>query len=253
MSNGMNNEVNCKVILDLLPLYEDGVVSEETAEMVRRHLATCSECREVLRRMRTPISVPPDEDTELLKKFNQRREQLQRKKKIKIICTASALAFLILFCLCYTIIPRGWEGVSRGIEPDWIMGSYHVIIYRDETPSIDLWQIDDEHERDTDTINALMDALRAGAYRAELRNVMNFTPFAPLFQNTLVQGLRGTVNLYLVKDNAVAATVSIFDTHDHIVHISVDGNPNTFFYHADGGLYDALAALMQDYGSLQSN
>ena len=57
-------ETNCDVIRDLLPLYEDNVVSEETAQMVREHLKDCPACREELRKMRTPISLPPDEDEE---------------------------------------------------------------------------------------------------------------------------------------------------------------------------------------------
>ena len=51
-------ETNCDVIRDLLPLYEDNVVSEETAQMVREHLKDCPECREELRIMRTPIFLP---------------------------------------------------------------------------------------------------------------------------------------------------------------------------------------------------
>ena len=44
-------DISCKVIEDLLPLYVDGVVSVETAELIREHLKTCSDCREYLSRL----------------------------------------------------------------------------------------------------------------------------------------------------------------------------------------------------------
>lgn len=40
------NEANCNVIQDILPLYLDNAVSEDTAKMVEEHLHTCKECTE---------------------------------------------------------------------------------------------------------------------------------------------------------------------------------------------------------------
>ena len=39
----MKNE--CKIIQDILPLYEEGMVSEDTAAFVESHLKKCSQCR----------------------------------------------------------------------------------------------------------------------------------------------------------------------------------------------------------------
>ena len=39
----------CSVIRDLLPLYVDGEISSATADMVRRHLDECPECRAAAR------------------------------------------------------------------------------------------------------------------------------------------------------------------------------------------------------------
>ena len=41
------NEANCNVIQDILPLYLDNAVSEDTAKMVEEHLHTCKECMEI--------------------------------------------------------------------------------------------------------------------------------------------------------------------------------------------------------------
>ena len=37
--------MKCSIIQDLLPLYVDGVVSEDTAQAVEEHLETCEACR----------------------------------------------------------------------------------------------------------------------------------------------------------------------------------------------------------------
>jgi len=47
----------CEVILDLLPLYHDGVCSEKSREMVDEHLKECEACRKALDEIRKEISV----------------------------------------------------------------------------------------------------------------------------------------------------------------------------------------------------
>ena len=39
----MNNE--CKIISDLLPLYAEDMVCEETAEFIKNHLSECENCK----------------------------------------------------------------------------------------------------------------------------------------------------------------------------------------------------------------
>jgi hypothetical protein len=91
----MNN--SCDVIKDLLPLYHDGVCSEESNKFVKNHLETCNECRDYL----DGIS------KEVLKYNNAKEEEAKiqalkklrkkiRKKKI-IVSIVSALCVVILF------------------------------------------------------------------------------------------------------------------------------------------------------------
>ena len=39
-------KISCNIIKDILPLYLDGVVSDDTRQMVEEHLRTCDQCRE---------------------------------------------------------------------------------------------------------------------------------------------------------------------------------------------------------------
>lgn len=52
------SEVSCKVIEDLLPLYHDGVCSDESKKMVEEHLAGCNNCKSQLNRIKSDIILP---------------------------------------------------------------------------------------------------------------------------------------------------------------------------------------------------
>ena len=41
--------ISCNVMDDLLPLYAENMVSEDTSNLVRDHLAVCSVCREKMK------------------------------------------------------------------------------------------------------------------------------------------------------------------------------------------------------------
>lgn len=47
--------MNCKIVQDLLPLYHDGVCSEESRAAVEEHLAGCAACRQQLADMDAPL------------------------------------------------------------------------------------------------------------------------------------------------------------------------------------------------------
>lgn len=49
--------MRCEVIRDLLPLYQDGLCSPVTAELVRQHLAECPDCARAAERMRSQVHV----------------------------------------------------------------------------------------------------------------------------------------------------------------------------------------------------
>ena len=53
----MNKELPCYVISDLLPLYQDDILSEQTKKDIDRHLSGCEECRKKLLAMKMQIDV----------------------------------------------------------------------------------------------------------------------------------------------------------------------------------------------------
>lgn len=68
----MKNE--CSIVCDLLPLYAEDMVSEDTAEFVKEHLGNCPTCRAELEKLRKPVQPVaaqhvPDIDAEPLKRL----------------------------------------------------------------------------------------------------------------------------------------------------------------------------------------
>lgn len=39
--------MKCNIVKDLMPLYAEGLCSEETAEEIREHLEACPECKKL--------------------------------------------------------------------------------------------------------------------------------------------------------------------------------------------------------------
>ena len=50
--------MNCKIIEDLLPLYAEGICSEESRAAVEEHIAGCNTCSEKLRLLKTDVPSP---------------------------------------------------------------------------------------------------------------------------------------------------------------------------------------------------
>ena len=64
------SEITCSVIKDLLPLYADGVVSEDTRRIVAEHLENCADCRKIYESMTSQVAIPI-ESAKPLKNFKQ--------------------------------------------------------------------------------------------------------------------------------------------------------------------------------------
>ena len=100
----MKNE--CSYVRDILPLYYEGMVSEETAEFVKSHLASCEECRKCFDEMQSESGIDriqskqATDQAEPIKKFKRK----QRKKKILII-TAAVLFTAVVLLFVPQILP----------------------------------------------------------------------------------------------------------------------------------------------------
>ena len=89
----MKNKMNCQVIKDLLPLYHDGVVSEESKKLVEAHLKECEECIAEYETLSADLPLEKVEST----KEDFRKLQVRKKiKRVIISITASVVAVALL-------------------------------------------------------------------------------------------------------------------------------------------------------------
>ena len=92
-------ELDCEIIQDLLPLYEENCCSEQSKILVEEHLKECKVCQEKLENFRKEISatmIQEDIDEKIIKKG------MRKIKRIKIIGIS---VLLICLSVLFIIIP----------------------------------------------------------------------------------------------------------------------------------------------------
>lgn len=98
----MRNE--CNIIRDILPLYIDEIVSEDTISFVEEHLEKCAACRAELESMKAPnalekaVSDTRADDEKPLKAF---AKKWNRKKRIVVTAFAAILLIVVLLGSCF--------------------------------------------------------------------------------------------------------------------------------------------------------
>ena len=114
----------CAVVQDLLVLYEDDVLKEESKKMVEEHIRTCEECRRIYEHAK---ELPDIED------IKEKSEEEQEAEAIKIMKRASkpgvsfkkaCIVALVLFVAVILDIIFGYLTDTHG-----------VIVYLRKVPS----------------------------------------------------------------------------------------------------------------------
>ena len=79
------SKFSCDTVRDMLPLYVDDIVSDDTRAIVEEHLASCDACQKEYGAMKNAVVLPADGDAKQLKRFKgawkKKRSQRQGKRK----------------------------------------------------------------------------------------------------------------------------------------------------------------------------
>lgn len=86
-------EIKCTIIQDVLPLYMDEVVSQDTKEMVDRHLKQCETCQKEYESMKRKLYIPVENKDSLFDKISKK----WRKKKVMISIVSVFATAIILY------------------------------------------------------------------------------------------------------------------------------------------------------------
>lgn len=92
-------EIKCSVIQDLLPLYIDDVVSDDTKTLVNEHLRNCEDCKKEYDQMEETLYVPIENKATLFSQLNKR----WNRKKWRLIF-GSVLATTLLGFAVFSFI-----------------------------------------------------------------------------------------------------------------------------------------------------
>lgn len=90
-------EISCNIIRDILPLYVDEAVCEETKELVEEHLFTCEDCRKEAEMMKKSVVLPVHENVWKLEQAalkTWKNKWLTKKVKIGVLSVLATLGVL---------------------------------------------------------------------------------------------------------------------------------------------------------------
>ncbi len=100
----MKNE--CNIISDLLPLYTENMVSDDTVSFIEEHLKHCSQCSGVYQQMKEDGTVIKREDSKEDQEIIQIMKKLRKKIFQRICMTSAAVCLAVLTLLiCLQIFP----------------------------------------------------------------------------------------------------------------------------------------------------
>ena len=120
----------CNLITDLLPLYAENLLSEDSKQIVEHHLAKCAECSGKLKLLKTPAAPSPQTESapEEREVLNKTRKKL--KKHTAAVAAASVcLSLIIVSCAVFfpmriwevrdILYPYGIDGKPTDLESVW--------------------------------------------------------------------------------------------------------------------------------------
>lgn len=165
------NKLPCHIVKDLLPLFVDDVVSEDTANAVRDHLEECGDCREDYRILLKDLTLSTtpriqEENTKVLKDFKKKWTV----KKFLISAVSTAVTLILAFFL-FVLGREYLFDAGRGILAPTIMRAFSRVEAEDGWTRLS-FQKDDRwfHKADGES----MDYLEFGTlYEKEIVNSGN--------------------------------------------------------------------------------
>ena len=109
-------EITCNIIKDILPLYIDDIVSNDTKELVKEHIKKCKECRKELENLSNKdyFKEMENENMEEIKTFKKIKSTI--KKKIIVCSTLSIVVVLIILCILGYIFGLGQRAMFDDIK-----------------------------------------------------------------------------------------------------------------------------------------
>ena len=119
------NNVPCSVIQDLLPLYCDGLCSEESKKLVQAHIAYCETCAEELCLMNAPMAAAEAEQEVQTARAASRAWNKNRHRGLRtgilltVLLALAAAAVLLGLRYGKTYSPEDLDKIGKMLESEY--------------------------------------------------------------------------------------------------------------------------------------
>lgn len=96
------NEIDCHIVADLMPLYLEGLTSDETNRMIEDHLQSCPNCKRRLEELRRPILKRETSDSEIEKKIAKRLYKMGWLQVLKFAVLFILTSLCVMSFICFS-------------------------------------------------------------------------------------------------------------------------------------------------------
>jgi hypothetical protein len=102
------SKINCNIVKDILPLYADNIVSEDTKKLVEEHLLSCNDCKKELSLLKSDLETPTvviteKDDIAFLKKIGL---DIKKKRVFTAMLAATISAIFVILSFAYLTAPE---------------------------------------------------------------------------------------------------------------------------------------------------
>lgn len=132
----------CSVVKDLLPLYIEEMLSEDTTAFVQEHLEHCPECRKEMECMNTPMIPSPQTDISPLIDL---KKKLFRKKLQSIILSVALVLSLAISLFAYLTAPKYFPFTSNLLSIEESRDGSITILFDEKVTGYTLYETPSEN------------------------------------------------------------------------------------------------------------
>lgn len=104
-------KVSCNVIQDILPLYAENIVSEDSEQIVEEHLDSCEKCKKFLDEIKSPNTYVQKTDEVPMKKL----KSLLLRKKIQVIAISVFVSLVVATIIGANLVAPRYFSCSDNI------------------------------------------------------------------------------------------------------------------------------------------
>ena len=126
---------NCEIIKDLLPLYKENLLSEESKTFVEDHLKTCPECENLLKE---EIKI----ESKNTKPLDFVEKRIKKETRYFTLAIIALLGSILIFIISYLNTPRHIE-YEKGLYKVYRSDEIYTVEFNDRVSGIDYTDTED--------------------------------------------------------------------------------------------------------------